>query len=181
MIRRPPRSTPYPTLFPYTTLFRSSVEMSPLHIRAAATIGLFIFYILGSLGIVGLAFWLAPGLNPDNYRGLVLAQAINIVIAMIAALFLLVESPNFQWINNNPEAAIAGLNHIATVNGKPVLTPEETLAITQSKVSTNPKKFSLQRLFTSRYLLRTVFAAFLWWASAYTFYNSIPKIGRAHV
>src|SRR5210317_1079680 len=23
MIRRPPRSTPYPTLFPYTTLFRS--------------------------------------------------------------------------------------------------------------------------------------------------------------
>src|SRR5210317_2547050 len=24
MIRRPPRSTPYPTLFPYTTLFRSS-------------------------------------------------------------------------------------------------------------------------------------------------------------
>ena len=26
MIRRPPRSTPYPTLFPYTTLFRSSCE-----------------------------------------------------------------------------------------------------------------------------------------------------------
>src|SRR5210317_2465796 len=25
MIRRPPRSTPYPTLFPYTTLFRSGV------------------------------------------------------------------------------------------------------------------------------------------------------------
>src|SRR5210317_274992 len=24
MIRRPPRSTPYPTLFPYTTLFRST-------------------------------------------------------------------------------------------------------------------------------------------------------------
>src|SRR5210317_452391 len=24
MIRRPPRSTPYPTLFPYTTLFRSN-------------------------------------------------------------------------------------------------------------------------------------------------------------
>ena len=24
MIRRPPRSTPYPTLFPYTTLFRSA-------------------------------------------------------------------------------------------------------------------------------------------------------------
>src|SRR5210317_2353943 len=26
MIRRPPRSTPYPTLFPYTTLFRSQYE-----------------------------------------------------------------------------------------------------------------------------------------------------------
>src|SRR5210317_2534504 len=26
MIRRPPRSTPYPTLFPYTTLFRSREE-----------------------------------------------------------------------------------------------------------------------------------------------------------
>src|SRR5210317_921321 len=26
MIRRPPRSTPYPTLFPYTTLFRSFVH-----------------------------------------------------------------------------------------------------------------------------------------------------------
>src|SRR5210317_376290 len=26
MIRRPPRSTPYPTLFPYTTLFRSQAE-----------------------------------------------------------------------------------------------------------------------------------------------------------
>src|SRR5210317_2468390 len=25
MIRRPPRSTPYPTLFPYTTLFRSPI------------------------------------------------------------------------------------------------------------------------------------------------------------
>src|SRR5210317_2116641 len=28
MIRRPPRSTPYPTLFPYTTLFRSSQHVS---------------------------------------------------------------------------------------------------------------------------------------------------------
>src|SRR5210317_2645827 len=26
MIRRPPRSTPYPTLFPYTTLFRSALH-----------------------------------------------------------------------------------------------------------------------------------------------------------
>ena len=26
MIRRPPRSTPYPTLFPYTTLFRSIIK-----------------------------------------------------------------------------------------------------------------------------------------------------------
>ena len=26
MIRRPPRSTPYPTLFPYTTLFRSRMQ-----------------------------------------------------------------------------------------------------------------------------------------------------------
>src|SRR5210317_252803 len=31
MIRRPPRSTPYPTLFPYTTLFRSpTTDMCPL-------------------------------------------------------------------------------------------------------------------------------------------------------
>lgn len=27
MIRRPPRSTPYPTLFPYTTLFRSGAQL----------------------------------------------------------------------------------------------------------------------------------------------------------
>src|SRR5210317_2282131 len=32
MIRRPPRSTPYPTLFPYTTLFRSvGVDAHPPH------------------------------------------------------------------------------------------------------------------------------------------------------
>src|SRR5210317_1671132 len=29
MIRRPPRSTPYPTLFPYTTLFRSWPALCP--------------------------------------------------------------------------------------------------------------------------------------------------------
>src|SRR5210317_1477265 len=29
MIRRPPRSTPYPTLFPYTTLFRSTSVVKP--------------------------------------------------------------------------------------------------------------------------------------------------------
>src|SRR5210317_2659721 len=29
MIRRPPRSTPYPTLFPYTTLFRSLDAHAP--------------------------------------------------------------------------------------------------------------------------------------------------------
>ena len=28
MIRRPPRSTPYPTLLPYTTLFRSSFTLA---------------------------------------------------------------------------------------------------------------------------------------------------------
>src|SRR3546814_1121914 len=36
MIRRPPRSTPTDTLFPYTTLFRSAVRASG-H-RAAATV-----------------------------------------------------------------------------------------------------------------------------------------------
>src|SRR5210317_2316690 len=34
MIRRPPRSTPYPTLFPYTTLFRP-----PHHIPPPAWVG----------------------------------------------------------------------------------------------------------------------------------------------
>src|SRR5210317_554719 len=34
MIRRPPRSTPYPTLFPYTTLFRSkSTRLNSSHIQ----------------------------------------------------------------------------------------------------------------------------------------------------
>src|SRR5210317_2427595 len=32
MIRRPPRSTPYPTLFPYTTLFRSLTN-DPIHVN----------------------------------------------------------------------------------------------------------------------------------------------------
>src|SRR5210317_2312182 len=31
MIRRPPRSTPYPTLFPYTTLFRSHTSELQSH------------------------------------------------------------------------------------------------------------------------------------------------------
>src|SRR5210317_584320 len=30
MIRRPPRSTPYPTLFPYTTLFRSGANLEDI-------------------------------------------------------------------------------------------------------------------------------------------------------
>src|SRR3546814_7072006 len=33
MIRRPPRSTRTDTLFPYTTLFRSSVDLHPTHWR----------------------------------------------------------------------------------------------------------------------------------------------------
>ena len=36
MIRRPPRSTPYPTLFPYTTLFRSRTIRIPRRQAAAA-------------------------------------------------------------------------------------------------------------------------------------------------
>src|SRR5210317_2024076 len=31
--RRPPRSTPYPTLFPYTALFRSSTRLNSSHIQ----------------------------------------------------------------------------------------------------------------------------------------------------
>src|SRR3546814_3327422 len=33
MRRRPPRSTRTDTLFPYTTLFRSSIEIGPVYIR----------------------------------------------------------------------------------------------------------------------------------------------------
>src|SRR5210317_168677 len=35
MIRRPPRSTPYPTLFPYTTLFRSGNPCPPRRHRVS--------------------------------------------------------------------------------------------------------------------------------------------------
>src|SRR5210317_2519021 len=34
VIRRPPRSTPYPTLFPYTTLFRSPAKSKPCFLNS---------------------------------------------------------------------------------------------------------------------------------------------------
>src|SRR3546814_4831411 len=43
MIRRPPRSTPTDTLFPYTTLFRSRATTHPLvSVRCAAASSLFL-------------------------------------------------------------------------------------------------------------------------------------------
>src|SRR5210317_655833 len=41
MVRRPPRSTPYPTLFPYTTLFRSRHSPAPgrVHSRSQRRLG----------------------------------------------------------------------------------------------------------------------------------------------
>src|SRR5210317_447967 len=49
MIRRPPRSTPYPTLFPYTTLFRSqkfdhhAVEAALARVANAVAVEIFEF------------------------------------------------------------------------------------------------------------------------------------------
>src|SRR3546814_8582536 len=40
MIRRPPRSTRTDTLFPYTTLFRSPVDVAPPRLAAAADQGM---------------------------------------------------------------------------------------------------------------------------------------------
>src|SRR5210317_1951363 len=39
MIRRPPRSTPYPTLFPYTTLFRSTYSAPATSLSSATAAG----------------------------------------------------------------------------------------------------------------------------------------------
>src|SRR3546814_3052200 len=66
-IRLPPRSTRTDTLFPYTTLFRSS-----LVIAAAAALGLFtLFLILAFLTHDGTdaAIHTAAGGNPANWMG----------------------------------------------------------------------------------------------------------------
>jgi hypothetical protein len=47
MIRRPPRSTQPTTLFPYTTLFRSSLNHF-LFIPGVLLVGLAIGYVLGA-------------------------------------------------------------------------------------------------------------------------------------
>src|SRR3546814_1461988 len=51
MIRRPPRSTRTDTLFPYTTLFRSSTVCSSLVLAAPAT------YCTTSLQVARTRFW----------------------------------------------------------------------------------------------------------------------------
>src|SRR3546814_11056780 len=69
MIRRPPRSTRTDTLFPYTTLFRSTVG----HLNMTQTIERRSFLRAGAIGLAGLGFtglvpaWArsgSPGLAP---------------------------------------------------------------------------------------------------------------------
>ena len=153
-----------------------SVEMSPLPVRSAATIGLFIFYNLGSLGAVGVAFVLTPDFDPTNFRGLLLVQAVAILVAAVVATFWLEESPSFLCIRNKPEAAISALNKVAKVNRKPELTGDETEVLKHVQVSA--KKFSFQRLFSHQYLPRTIVGAFLWWVGSYTFYGFLFILPR---
>src|SRR3546814_20465982 len=50
MIRRPPRSTRTDTLFPYTTLFRSSAATAPAAAATAFALGIRLFGFNGLLG-----------------------------------------------------------------------------------------------------------------------------------
>ena len=55
MIRRPPRSTPYPTLFPYTTLFRSAKDACLVLVGANSAAAAFYISPIGTavVAIVG--------------------------------------------------------------------------------------------------------------------------------
>ena len=157
-----------------------AVELSPLSVRAAATIGLFVFYNLGSLAAVGLAFALTPSFDPKYYRELLACQAAIVISAALAAVLWLEESPVFLWVKNQSEAAMGVLNRIALTNNKPVLREDEVTAISAVSHS-NTRRASLSRLLDRSYLGRVVAGSVLWWIGSFTFYGFLFILPRKDV
>jgi MFS family permease len=158
-----------------------SVELSPIPVRAAATIGLFVFYNLGSLGAVGLAFALTPDFDPEYYRELLACQTVVILGATVSALVWLEESPSFLWVKNQPEAAVIVLNRIAIMNQEPIMTVEEAEALASVAARSSNRRPSLSRLVDNSYLGRVVTGSLLWWVGSYTFYGFLFILPRRNV
>lgn len=158
-----------------------SVELSPMPVRAAATIGLFVFYNLGSLSAVGLAFALTPDFDPEYYRELLACQTAVIVGAAVAGLLWLEESPSFLWVKNQPQAAVCILNRIAIMNRKPLMNAEEAEALASVAALSSNRRSSLRRLVERSYLGRVVAGSLLWWVGAYTFYGFLFVLPRHNV
>ena len=158
-----------------------SVELSPVPVRAAATIGLFVFYNFGSLGAVGLAFALTPDFDPEYFRELLACQTVVIVGAAIAGLVWLEESPSFLWVKNQPQAAVSVLNHIAIMNQEPVMTTEEAEALASVAAQSSKRRPSLSRLVERSYLGRVVAGSLLWWVGSFTFYGFLFILPRRNV
>ena len=94
MIRRPPRSTPYPTLFPYTTLFRSEPKSK---LARLLCLGAFITMCIGPMTIGSMAalnlaagqfFLAAAGVQVVTFRFVAEAFAILIAFCAVFALAL---------------------------------------------------------------------------------------------
>src|SRR3546814_5137165 len=99
MIRRPPRSTLTDTLFPYTTLFRSTAAtLTTLLLAAAAFVGLLIYEPRRREPLLDLRF----------FRSLPFSSATVIAVCMFAGLgaFLFLNSLYLQEVRNLSAARV---------------------------------------------------------------------------
>src|SRR3546814_6995853 len=114
MIRRPPRSTRTATLFPYTTLFRSSLLLGPadqgprqlrVRIQLLLTVLLVGTNVIGAAVVVALAFVIIPG-EPINRRfslALAIAPPAYVLVAvMVGAAYGTISTVRaLRWATND--------------------------------------------------------------------------------
>src|SRR3546814_9430169 len=114
MIRRPPRSTRTATLFPYTTLFRSSLLLGPadqgprqlrVRIQLLLTVLLVCTNVIGAAVVVALAFVIIPG-EPINRRfslALAIATPAYVLVAvMVGAAYGTISTVRaLRWATND--------------------------------------------------------------------------------
>ena len=153
---------------PYIAL---SVESCTTEQRGAYVMIVELMFGVGQIYIVLIAMWLAPNLESDRWRELLIAAAIPIIIGIVFSMFV-VESPLFSARKQRYSVASNSLEYIAKVNKKPPLDEEEYDNVYLTfplHVERDPTRFSF--LFDKTHKLTTLLLMCLWSCVIFSYYG----------
>ena len=148
-------------------------EICPIQFRGCYMVLLEVFFTIGQIYIVAIAFLLMPGLkDTSNFREVLIIAAIPLVIANVCSFFVLKESPRFLAMKQKVVEAIDALNVIAVYNkAEPLTYDEERIVGSLYPLSMEQKSYRFTILFNDTHLYNTLKLLFLWFVAVFTFYG----------